>query len=90
MPLAILARRHILALTLVGLVAGPACISVLPKVDEPDSEASVSSVRLTVGSQTITVNNTGTVTGGPITITRPTVPTISASFLNALPHDRRR
>jgi len=81
MPLAILASRHLLVLTLVSLVAGSACNSNPTTVD--DAEAGVSSVRLTVGSQTITVSDTGTVTGGPITITRPTAPTISASFLNA-------
>jgi len=81
MPLASLAGRHLLALTLVGLVAASACGWTPTDVGDP--EASVGSVRLTVGSQTITVSNTGTVTGGPITITRPTAPTISASFLNA-------
>jgi hypothetical protein len=81
MPLASLASRHLLALTLLSLVAASACESNPTAVDQ--AEASVSSVRLTVGSQTITVSNTGTVTGGPITITRLTAPTISASFLNA-------
>jgi len=46
-------------------------------------EASVSSVRLTVGTQTITITSAGAVTGGPVTITRPAAAPISAVFLNA-------
>ena len=81
MPLASLASRHLLAVTVVSLIAIPACGSNPTSAE--DGEANVSSVRLTVGRQTITVSNTGTVTGGPITITRPTPVTISAVFLNA-------
>jgi hypothetical protein len=76
-----LVRRHLLALSLVSLVAAPACDSS-PTTGAEDPEANVASVRLTVGSQTLTVSDTGAVTGGPITITRPTAPTITASFLN--------
>ena len=79
---ATLARRHLLALTLVSLAGVPACTTPT-RGDADDPEAEVSSVRLTVGSQTITVSRAGTVTGGPITITRPATPAISASFLNA-------
>ena len=82
MPLATLARRHLLALGLLSLSAVPAC--TIPTIgDGGDTEANVSSVRLTVGGQTISVSNTGAVTGGPITVTRPATPAISASFLNA-------
>ena len=75
-----LASRHLLTVTLMSLIAIPACKSSPTSVED---EASVSSVRLTVGSQTITISNTGTVTGGSITITRPTAAPISAVFLNA-------
>jgi hypothetical protein len=82
MPLASRARRPLRALAVVGLIAVPACID-FQQGDAVDAEANVSSVRLTVGSQTIIVKGTGTVMGGPITITRPATPAISASFLNA-------
>jgi hypothetical protein len=81
MPLASRARRQIRALDVVSLAAVPACISQIGGAVDP--EASVSSVRLTVGSQTMTVSSTGAVAGGLITITRPATPAISASFLNA-------
>src|SRR5262245_34420350 len=84
-------RRALLAVGLVSLVTGSGCGSSPTTASSPppttlppvDAEAAVTSVRLTVGNQTITVSNTGTVTGGPITIARPTAPTLSASFLNA-------
>lgn len=70
-------RRSLVAVALAALVAGTGCKK------EEEAEPDVASVTLTVGSQTITINSTGTVTGGPIVFTRPTAPTISASFRNA-------
>jgi hypothetical protein len=81
MPNASRTRRFLIALALLSLPAVPTCKS--KETDVEDMEASVSSVRLTVGSQTITINNTGTVIGGSITITRPTAAPINAVFLNA-------
>ena len=46
------------------------------------AEPDVDSVALVVGSQTITISNNGTVTGGPIAFTRPGAPTITATFRN--------
>jgi hypothetical protein len=94
MPLASLVSRCFLAVTVTGLVAVLGCGSSTPTVSSTppttvaspppvSGEASVSSVQLTVGTQTISVSNNGTVTGGPIIITRPTAPTLTASFLNA-------
>ena len=91
MPCASLASRCLLAVTLLSLVAACGSGSTSPTpVASPtpppttmDVEASATSLRLTVGSQTVTVTNTGTVTGGPIRITRATVPTLSATFLRA-------
>jgi hypothetical protein len=82
MPLASRTNRHLLVLlTVLGLAAVSNCQSKETGVE--DMEASVSSVRLTVGSQTIAISSAGTITGGPITVTRPTAAPISASFLNA-------
>jgi hypothetical protein len=79
MPSVSRTRRLLIALALLGLPAVPACKS--KETDVEDMEASVSSVRLTVGAQTITITSAGAVTGGSITVTRPTP--ISAVFLNA-------
>lgn len=64
-------------LALVALVAVSGC----KKDEAPEPE--VVSVTLTVGTATISVNSTGVVTGGPITVTRPNAVTISASFRKA-------
>ena len=50
-----------------------------PVAQEPEPE--VATMRLTVGTQTITVSDNGTVTGGPIMVTGTV--TISAEFLRA-------
>ncbi len=53
------------------------------KKDEAEAEPDVNSLTLMVGSQSVTVSNNGTVTGGPILITRPATPTITATFKNS-------
>jgi hypothetical protein len=51
--------------------------------DEVDPEPQVETMRLVVGTQTITVNSSGTVTGGPIVVARNTPTTVTATFLRA-------
>jgi hypothetical protein len=77
MRFASISGRRFAALALASLVAASAC-----KKDE-DQEPEVASVSLTVGTATITINSTGVVTGGPITVTRPNSVAISASFKRA-------
>ncbi len=50
---------------------------------EPDPEPEVATMRLTVGTQTITVNTSGTVTGGPLVVTRGTNVAVAATWLRA-------
>lgn len=67
------------ALVLLPALALGACSSTTDEQSEPE----VSSMRLTIGAQTITVSETGTVTGGPIAITANGTVTVSAAFLRA-------
>jgi hypothetical protein len=67
-----------------------AALAVLPfafacnddPADEGDPAEAVVAMRLTVGSQTITINETGAVTGGPIVLPRGNT-NIAAVFLDA-------
>ena len=74
--------RHFVGGRLSGLALG-ALLAVTGCSTTEEAEPDVSSIRVTVGTQTITISSNGTVTGGPITITRPTAPALSASFLKA-------
>jgi hypothetical protein len=65
-----------LALFPVALAFG-ACSSATDEEAEPE----VVTLRLTVGAQTITVSDNGTVTGGPIAISATGTVTVSAEFL---------
>lgn len=64
------------ALAIVSLAAVTGCKK--DELPEPD----VASITLTVGTSTITINNSG-VASGPITVTRPNPVAISASFRKA-------
>jgi hypothetical protein len=65
-----------LALFPVALAFG-ACSNATDEGAEPE----VVMMRLTIGAQTITVSDNGTVTGGPIAITATGTVTVSAQFL---------
>ncbi len=69
--------RRYAAVLLLSLVAA-AC----KESTEPDDEPEVASMRLTVGSSTVTVAENGQVTGGPLRITTANQ-TITADFLKA-------
>jgi hypothetical protein len=51
--------------------------------EEVEPEPDIATMRLVIGTQTITVNETGTVTGGPILLARNTPTTVTATFLRA-------
>jgi hypothetical protein len=55
-------------------------LAACSKDEEPDDEPDIGSMRLAVGTQTITVTSGGVVTGGPIVIPVGSTP-ISATFL---------
>jgi len=65
---------------LITLVAAAACDD--DPADEGDPAEAVVAMRLTVGSQTITVDEFGAVTGGPIAVPVGTT-TVTAAFLDA-------
>src|SRR5688572_20413473 len=48
---------------------------------EPDPADAIVAMRLTIGAQTITINQAGTVTGGPVTVNAATT-AVSAVFLD--------
>jgi len=73
-------RARAAALSLIALTALAACDD--SPTDEGDPAESVVAMRLTVGTQTITINESGTVTGGPIVLPRGNT-VISAVFLDA-------
>lgn len=50
---------------------------------EPSNEPQVASLRVSIGSQTITVSETGTVTGGPIVVARNSTTPFTVTFLKA-------
>jgi hypothetical protein len=52
-----------------------------PLIEDPDPAEAVVAIRLTVGAQTITINDLGTVTGGPIVLPRAAT-TVTAVFLD--------
>jgi hypothetical protein len=65
-----------------ALVIAAGAIACADTVEpEPEEEPEVATMRLTVGGATIDVEEDGTVTGGPITISATT--TISAAWLRA-------
>lgn len=70
--------RRLVAATLALFVATACKDSTAAEEDEPE----VATMRLTVGSQTVTVAENGTVTGGPLRIST-TNQTITAAFLKA-------
>ena len=74
-----LRRRLALASTIIPLILTVTGCSDSPM--EGDDEPEVASMRLTVGSQIITVADNGAVTGGPITFTGTV--NVSAEFLRA-------
>jgi hypothetical protein len=51
--------------------------------DEGDPADEIEFVRLTVSTQSVTINSAGTATGGPITIARNASGTVTATFLRA-------
>jgi hypothetical protein len=69
--------RRVIAPALIAAAAALACDETTP----PEQEPEVATMRLTVGSATIDVEEDGTVTGGPITISGNT--SISAAWLKA-------
>ena len=68
-------RKALLGLAFVTLVALPGC--------KKDGDPEVDQIRLTVGTQTITITAAGAVTGAPITVTHGTSVAVSAAFLKA-------
>ena len=52
-------------------------------VDDDDHAEDVASIRLTIGTQTITMNSAGAFTGGPVNLVRNTATPITAVFLKA-------
>jgi hypothetical protein len=69
-------------LRLATIVALPVALVVGACNDEPvEQEPDVATMQLTVGTQTITVDNSGNVTGGPIMVSGTV--NISAEFLRA-------
>jgi len=73
-------RRLLGIITAVSLAGAVAACGDDP-VDE-EQEPEIATMRLVVGAQTITVNESGTVTGGPITIGAAGA-TVTASFLRS-------
>jgi hypothetical protein len=68
----------------IALLAGAASLTACeddPVVEDPEPE--VATMRLTIGSQTVDVDDTGAVTGGPIALTTAVNPTISVQWLKA-------
>jgi hypothetical protein len=71
-------RRYARAALAVALLATASCESDL--IDAITGDPDVSTMRLSVGGQTITINGSGAVTGGPITISSGSSVNVSASF----------
>lgn len=74
-------RRGPLALAIAATFAVGACDSDSTGPDDHDHAEEVASIRLTVGSQTITIAENGAVTGGPVILTAGGATAISAEFL---------
>lgn len=66
------------AVLVVAALATTACLE-----DELGHEAEVEFMRITVGAQQVTVNATGAVTGGPISIVSGAATDVSVEFLTA-------
>lgn len=74
-----LLTRRLVGIALAGLtLALPACNSTNPVVEE---EPEVATMRLTIGAQTVDVDDAGVVTGGPIAISANTA--VSVQWLKA-------
>lgn len=74
-------RRSTLAALAVTLLATASCESDL--IPGLDGEPNVASMRLSIGTQVITINSSGNVTGGPIQLPLGSTLTVSATFLNS-------
>jgi hypothetical protein len=74
-------RSHASVLALFALSSAATACGDDPVIEEPDPAEEVVAMRLTIGSQTITINELGTVTGGPILLPRANT-TVTAVFLD--------
>jgi hypothetical protein len=76
-------RTRLAALLLTGVVAIVTAACGDDPVEPPDPAEEVAAVRLTIGTQTVTVNEGGTVTGGPINLTAGGSSAVTATWIRS-------
>ena len=74
--------RHVRSARRAAVVAATAIAFGACTADEHGHEAEVEFMQVTVGATTVTVNATGAITGGPITMTAESEEAVSVVFLD--------
>lgn len=74
-------RRFALASAFVAILTTASCDS--ETIGGTDGEPNVTSMRISTGTQTVTINANGTVTGGPLNLPANSSTAITATFLTS-------